>query len=196
MAAVKSFAHLVALRTILGCIEAGFAPGVILLLSSWYKQTEQSKRFGVFISAAVLSGAFGGLIAAGIVEGLEGAHGIRGWRWLFIIEGVITIGFAMISIFILPDFPTTTRRLCDRERQIAVARLASQNVTATTADTEHLSNLDACKVACKDLRTWAFIIGYMVRRCSLMLYSKPLLSFAPKKPHYPFLLLRVLFHSS
>ncbi|KAJ5762854.1 major facilitator superfamily domain-containing protein [Penicillium manginii] len=162
MAAVKSFAHLVALRTILGCIEAGFAPGVILLLSSWYKQTEQSKRFGVFISAAVLSGAFGGLIAAGIVEGLEGAHGIRGWRWLFIIEGVITIGFAISSIFILPDFPTTTQRLSERERQIAVARLASQDSTATTPDTEHLGNFDACKVACKDLRTWTFTIGYMV----------------------------------
>ncbi|KAJ5963113.1 major facilitator superfamily domain-containing protein [Penicillium waksmanii] len=162
MAVVKDFGQLVALRTILGCIEAGFAPGVILLLSSWYKQTEQSKRFGVFISAAVLSGAFGGLIAAGIVDGLEGAHGIRGWRWLFIIEGVITIGFAIFSIFILPDFPMTTRRLSDRERQIAVTRLASQNVTATTADTEHLSNLNACKVACQDPRTWAFIIGYMV----------------------------------
>lgn len=174
MAAVKNFAQLVALRTILGCIEAGFAPGVILLLSSWYKQTEQSKRFGVFISAAVLSGAFGGLIAAGIVEGLEGAHGIRGWRWLFIIEGVITVGFAILSIFILPDFPTTTRRLSDRERQIAVARLASQNAATTT---ERLSNLNACKVACKDLRTWAFVIGYMVRRCSLSLYFKLFLPF-------------------
>ncbi|KAK5805766.1 hypothetical protein VI817_000024 [Penicillium citrinum] len=162
MAAVKSFTHLVVLRTILGCIEAGFAPGVLLLISSWYKQTEQSKRFGVFISAAVLSGAFGGLIAAGIVDGLEGVHGIRGWRWLFIIEGVITVGFAIISIFLLPDFPTTTKRLSDHERQIAVARLARQNVTSVTEDTEQLSHLGACKVACQDYRTWAFIIGYMV----------------------------------
>ncbi|CEJ59053.1 Putative Vitamin H transporter [Penicillium brasilianum] len=162
MAAIKTFTHLVVLRIILGCIEAGFAPGVLLLLSSWYKQTEQSKRFGVFISAAVLSGAFGGLVAAGIVNGLEGVHGIRGWRWLFIIEGVMTISVAMISMFILPDFPTTTRRLSDSERQIAVARLAAQNVTSVTEDTEQLSHLSACKVACQDYRTWAFIIGYMV----------------------------------
>ncbi|CAG8195269.1 unnamed protein product [Penicillium olsonii] len=162
MAVVKSFAHLVILRTILGCIEAGFAPGVLLLISSWYKQTEQSKRFGVFISAAVLSGAFGGLIAAGIVDGLEGACGIRGWRWLFIIEGAITVGFAIISIFILPDFPATTKRLSDRERKIAVARLAKENVTASSEATERLSNLGACKVACQDYRTWAFVIGYMV----------------------------------
>ncbi|EHA19264.1 hypothetical protein ASPNIDRAFT_38687 [Aspergillus niger ATCC 1015] len=162
MAVVKDFSHLVVLRVIIGCIESGFAPGVLLVLSSWYKQTEQSKRFGVFISAAVLSGAFGGLIAAGIVDSLEGVHGIRGWRWLFIIEGVITVGCALISLFVLPDFPATTRRLSDRERQIAVARLARENVTATTEDTEHLSSLGACRVACQDFRTWAFVVGYMV----------------------------------
>ncbi|KAI9040023.1 vitamin H transporter [Aspergillus affinis] len=162
MAVIKDFSHLVALRVILGCVEAGFAPGVILLLSSWYKQAEQSKRFGVFISAAVLSGAFGGLIAAGIVDGLEGVHGIRGWRWLFIIEGAATVGFAIISLFLLPDFPATSRRLSEREKQVALARLATDNVTAATADSEHLSNLDACKVACRDWRTWAFVIGYMV----------------------------------
>ncbi|KAE8364990.1 major facilitator superfamily domain-containing protein [Aspergillus caelatus] len=140
MAVVKSFTHLVVLRVILGCVEAGFAPGVLLILSSWYKQTEQSKRFGVFISAAVLSGAFGGLIAA----------------------GAATVGFAIISLFILPDFPATSRHYSEREKQVAVARLATENVTATTEDTEHLSPLEACKVACQNWRTWAFIIGYMV----------------------------------
>ncbi|GAB1205358.1 hypothetical protein APSETT445_004032 [Aspergillus pseudonomiae] len=149
-------------KVILGCVEAGFAPGVLLVLSSWYKQTEQSKRFGVFISAAVLSGAFGGLIAAGIVDGLEGVHGIRGWRWLFIIEGAATVGFAIISLFILPDFPATSRHFSEREKQVAVARLSTENVNTTTEDSEHLSSLDACKVACQNWRTWAFIIGYMV----------------------------------
>ena len=162
MAVVTNFTHLVVLRVIIGCVEAGFAPGVLLVLSSWYKRTEQSKRFGVYISAAVLSGAFGGLIAAGIVHGLEGAHGIRGWRWLFIIEGAATIGFAIISLFILPDFPATSRRLSEREKEVAIARLATENVTAITEDSEHLNSLGACKVACKEWRTWAFVIGYMV----------------------------------
>ncbi|KAL4808001.1 major facilitator superfamily domain-containing protein [Aspergillus unguis] len=162
MAVVKSFTHLVVLRVIIGCVEAGFAPGVIMVLSSWYKRTEQSKRFGVFISAAVLSGAFGGLIAAGIINGLEGACGIRGWRWLFIIEGAITVLVAIVSVFILPDYPGTSRRLSEREREVAVARLATENVTAATEDSEHLSSLAACRVARADWRTWAFVIGYMV----------------------------------
>lgn len=92
MAAIKTYHHLVILRIFVGTFEAGFAPGILLIISSWYKKSEQSKRFAIYISAAVLSGAFGGLLAGAITDGLEGAHGIRGWRWLFIVEGVVTIG--------------------------------------------------------------------------------------------------------
>jgi MFS family permease len=162
MAAIKDFKHLVALRVIIGCVEAGFAPGVLLVLSSWYKRTEQSKRFGVYISAAILSGAFGGILTAVIVDNLEGVHGIRGWRWLFIVEGAATIGVALISFFILPDFPATSKRLSAREREIAVARLAIENVTAITEDSERLTHWQAIVVSIKDWRTWAFTVGYMV----------------------------------
>lgn len=87
MAAVKTYHQLVALRVIVGILEAGFAPGVLLLVSSWYKRSEQSKRFAIYISAAILSGAFGGLLAGAITKNLEGVHGIRGWRWLFVSSG-------------------------------------------------------------------------------------------------------------
>ena len=84
MSAIKNFRQLVALRVVVGILEAGFSPGVLLIISSWYKRSEQSKRFAVYISAAILSGAFGGLLAGAITKNLEGAHGIRGWRWLFV----------------------------------------------------------------------------------------------------------------
>jgi len=89
MAVVQHYHHLIVLRVFVGIMEAGFAPGILLIFSSWYKRDEQSKRFAVFMSAAILSGAFGGLLAGAITGGLEGAHGIRGWRWLFIVEGVV-----------------------------------------------------------------------------------------------------------
>lgn len=87
MAAIHDFKHLVALRILVGVFESGFAPGILLIISSWYKRDEQSKRFGVYMSAAILSGAFGGLLAGAITGGMDGAAGLRGWRWLFIIEG-------------------------------------------------------------------------------------------------------------
>lgn len=98
MAAIDSFEHLVILRIFVGVFEAGFgktrevamettkadqgtAPGILLIISSWYKRDEQSKRFGVYMSAAILSGCFGGLLAGAITGGMEGTGGLRGWRW-------------------------------------------------------------------------------------------------------------------
>src|SRR5689334_21623434 len=100
MAAAQSYHHLIVLRILVGVFEAGFAPGILLILSSWYKKDEQSKRFALYISAAVLSGAFGGILAGATTKGLDGAHGLAGWRWLFIVEGVATSGFAVIAYFI------------------------------------------------------------------------------------------------
>jgi MFS family permease len=111
MAVIKDYQHLLALRVLVGVFEAGFAPGILLIISSWYKKEEQSKRFGVYISAAILSGAFGGLLAGAITGGMEGTGGLRGWRWLFIIEGAATIIWAICASFLLLDFPANTKRL-------------------------------------------------------------------------------------
>lgn len=162
MSVVKEYHHLIVLRVFVGIMESGFAPGILLIISSWYRRGEQSRRFAVFMSAAILSGAFGGLLAGAITSGLEGAHGIRGWRWLFIVEGVATIGWAGISAFILLDFPATSTRLTPREREIAVARLQEDNVTVRNAD-EKLGKGKSFMLALRDWRTWGFIFGYIVR---------------------------------
>ncbi|KAL0933915.1 vitamin H transporter [Colletotrichum truncatum] len=161
MAVVKHYHHLIVLRVFVGIMESGFAPGILLIISSWYRRAEQSRRFAVFMSAAILSGAFGGLLAGAITSGLEGAHGIRGWRWLFIVEGIATIGWAGISSLILLDFPSTSKRLSERERQIAVARLQEDNVTVRD-EAEKLGKGKSFLLALRDWRTWGFIFGYMV----------------------------------
>lgn len=162
MAAIKDYKHLVVLRIFVGVFEAGFAPAMLLLMSSWYKRSEQSKRFGIYISAAILSGAFGGLLAGAITGGLNGAAGYEGWRWLFIVEGAATIFVALLSYFILLDFPATTARFSDRERAIAVARLEQGGVTARAEGAERMSKLQSFILAIKDWRTVGFILGYMV----------------------------------
>ncbi|RMX73846.1 hypothetical protein D0869_13195, partial [Hortaea werneckii] len=162
MAAVNTYGQLVALRAIVGILESGFAPGVLLILSSWYKKKEQSKRFAFYISAAVLSGAFGGIIAGAITGDLNGAHGIDGWRWLFIVEGAATVGWSIVSYFILPDFPANTKRLSPREREIAISRLESDNVQSRTHDTPRLTSIQALTRSVRNWRTWLFVAGYMV----------------------------------
>lgn len=171
MSVVKTYHHLIVLRIIVGVMEAGFAPGVLLIISSWYRRNEQSKRFAVFMSAAILSGAFGSLIAGAITGGLEGSHGIRGWRWLFIVEGAVTAGWAIISKFLLLDFPATSSQLSEREREIAVARLQADTVVVRRGD-EKMGTMQSFLLALKDWRTWGFIIGYMVSHLTFHLLFK------------------------
>lgn len=78
---VDSLGGLIGIRIALGAIEAGFFPGVLLLLSCWYKPSELSKRLAFFYSASLISGAFSGLLAGGIIDGMEGLGGVRGWKW-------------------------------------------------------------------------------------------------------------------
>jgi MFS family permease len=96
-AATHSFGGLLACRILLGVVEAPFFPGAIMLMSSWYTRKELAHRIAWFYSGSSLANMFGGLLGAGILGNLNGAHGIAGWRWLFIIEGVITIGIALTS---------------------------------------------------------------------------------------------------
>ena len=77
---VKGYGDIVACRFILGFVEAPFFCGVIFYLSKWYTRTELSFRMAVFYSASLLSGAFGNLIAAGILSGLDGARGMASWQ--------------------------------------------------------------------------------------------------------------------
>lgn len=95
--AVRSFGELLAARICLGIVEAPFFPGAIMLMSSWYTRSELTYRIAWFYAGSSLANMFGGLFAAGVLGNLDGVHGREGWRWLFIIEGAITIGIAISS---------------------------------------------------------------------------------------------------
>lgn len=162
MAFSPDYHTLVGLRILMGSLEAGFAPGMLMLLSSWYKKEEQSKRFAVYISAAILSGAFGGLLAGSITSGLDSVHGQAGWRWLFVVEGAATMGVALIAVGILPDFPSTASKFkfTEEERRLAVARLVHDQSRAEEGS--NLTHMQALKRSLSNWKTWLFVVGYMV----------------------------------
>ncbi|KAI1373445.1 major facilitator superfamily domain-containing protein [Hypoxylon crocopeplum] len=121
--ATHSFGGLLACRFFLGFVEAAYYPGVLATLSAWYVRKEMSLRTGIFYCGSMLSGAFSGLIAAGIVDGMDGSRGLRAWRWLFLIEGATTVVIAFAAFFVLPNFPANTPWLTEQERQLAMYRL-------------------------------------------------------------------------
>jgi MFS family permease len=105
----------------------------------------------------LISGAFSGLIAAGVKSHLNGARGMLAWRWLFIIEGVITIFIALCSYLILPNFPRTTTWLTEEERQLAVWRLEEDVGEDDWVDSQHQSFKHGLKLAFSDVKTYVLM---------------------------------------
>lgn len=84
-----------------------------------YTKKELNLRMSIFYSGSLISGAFGNLIAGGILSGLGGKRGLSPWQWLYIIEGTITVCIGIAVAFVLPDFPHTWKRLSPELKHVA-----------------------------------------------------------------------------
>ncbi|KAJ5585853.1 hypothetical protein N7450_005640 [Penicillium hetheringtonii] len=101
-AAVHNFSGLMASRFFLGFVEAVFFPGALFYMSLFYNKKQYALRTAILYSGSQLGNAFGGLFAVAILK-LDGKHGLEGWRWVRNLEGVATVGLAIILAFILPN---------------------------------------------------------------------------------------------
>ncbi|KAK7204886.1 MFS transporter [Myxozyma melibiosi] len=151
-AAVHNYTGLVLIRFFLGIVEAPFYPGALYMLSIFYTKKELSLRIALFYTGNISANAFSGLIAAAVFATLDGTHGLEGWRWLFIITGVVTFGCALVGFFILPDNPGQTWWLSAEQRELAVERIKRD----TTEESGTTSMMNGLKQACGDYRTWLF----------------------------------------
>lgn len=147
-------------RFFLGFVEAAFFPGALFLLSKWYTRKELGVRTALLSCGSLISNAFGSLIASGILDGMEGRLGHAAWRWLFYIEGALTIFVAFCAIFILPDFPATTRRrwLSEEERRLAMRRMEEDVGVGDEAETE-VTQMQGLVMALKDWKMWVMALA-------------------------------------
>lgn len=119
---VKNFSAFAGVRALLGIAEGGLLPGMVLYLSHFYRRGELAFRIGLFYTAASLSGAFGGLLARGLNE-IGPRGGLEGWRWILIIEGLLTFVAGCVAALVLPNSVETMRSLSAEERAFASRRL-------------------------------------------------------------------------
>ncbi|KAL4779661.1 major facilitator superfamily domain-containing protein [Aspergillus varians] len=124
-AAVSSPHGIMAIRFFLGIAESSTFVGTHYILGSWYTEKELGKRSGIFTASGLAGTMFGGFIQTGIHSSMDGMQGLSGWRWLFLIDGLITIPIAVYGFLVFPDTPTTTkaRYLTSEEKALAVARI-------------------------------------------------------------------------
>lgn len=88
---------------------------------------------------------------------MDGTRGLGAWQWLFIIEGVITVGISFIALFVLPDFPRTTTWLTEEEKALAIWRLEEDIGEDDWIDSEHQSLWLGAKQAFADIKTWVLV---------------------------------------
>lgn len=110
-----------ALRFLIGAAEAGFFPGVLLYLTYWFPDRLRGRITSLFVMALPAAGILGGPLAAWIMTGLDGHAGLRGWQWLFILEGIPAIVLGMVCYLWLADRPEQARWL-DQDERRGVAR--------------------------------------------------------------------------
>ncbi|KAJ5132824.1 hypothetical protein N7448_006982 [Penicillium atrosanguineum] len=126
MGVVQNYGGLLATRLFLGVAEAGLYPGVAYYITLWYPRHRAQFRQALFFSAASIAGAFSGLLAYGIAK-MDGVGGYAGWRWIFILEGLLTIIVALFAPLAIHDSPETANFLTEAERRFVIHALRIQN---------------------------------------------------------------------
>ncbi|OBT88794.1 hypothetical protein VE02_03145 [Pseudogymnoascus sp. 03VT05] len=153
---INDFGGLVGMRFVLGVFEAGLFPGCIYLISMYYERYELQWRLSLFFSASIIAGAFGGLLAYGLVK-MDGLGGYEGFRWIFIIEGLATAVIGALSKFWIADWPETATFLTDDERAMLIRKLA---VDVGDARMDRLDS-KSIKRTLLDWKIWCGTLMYM-----------------------------------
>ena len=122
------------LRFLLGVFEAGFFPGIILYLTYWYPSQRRGQMIAIFMAATTVAGVIAGPLCGGLMKYLDGAHGLAGWQWLFIVQGLPASLLGIVAYFYLQDKPEDARWLSASEKQALRSNLEhdQQNVAAAS----------------------------------------------------------------
>ncbi|KAI1159991.1 major facilitator superfamily transporter [Nemania serpens] len=121
-AATRNFSGIFALRFFLGAVESAFFPLVIFYLTTFYRRSELARRLAIFYAASNIANAFSGLLAFGVFQ-IKSDRVDHPWRWLFIIEGTLTVLFAVFVFFRLPKSAAEATFLNEEEKALAYHRI-------------------------------------------------------------------------
>ncbi|RDW56918.1 MFS transporter-21 [Coleophoma crateriformis] len=122
---VNSATTIYILRFFVGACEAASWPGLHFMIGTWYRNHEINKRAGIFTAAGIAATMFSGYIQAGIYEHMDNHLGLRGWRWLFIIDFLITCPMVVIGLVLIPDplYEKKSWWMTEEERKMSMRRL-------------------------------------------------------------------------
>ena len=111
------------MRFLLGVFEAGFAPGIIFYCTLWFPRARMAGPLAILLLNAPICGVMGGPLSAVLMTHFDGAAGMRGWQWMFLIEGLACVVLGVIAFFTLTDFPRDARWLSRDEKALVAAEV-------------------------------------------------------------------------
>ncbi|OAA65398.1 high-affinity nicotinic acid transporter [Niveomyces insectorum RCEF 264] len=147
---IHNYGSLVATRLLLGLFEGCLFPCVALFVANWYKREEMAVRVGFLFASTALAGAFGGLLSYGIFH-MDGTANIAGWRWIYIIEGIVTIVFGLACFYLVPS--SFEKAYFFNEEDKKIMRYRAELTHKYSGGSGHFKMRDIW-IAVKDPKTW------------------------------------------
>jgi MFS family permease len=144
------------LRFLLGVAEAGFFPGAVLYFTYWFPAQRRAQFFAFFMIAGGIAGLIGGPLSGAILQFMDGAGDLRGWQWLFLIEGLPTVFVGLLFLFYLPEGPRTATWLAPEERDLITRQIAEEEAGKSQLHERH-----SLREAFADWRLWALAIIWL-----------------------------------
>jgi ACS family 4-hydroxyphenylacetate permease-like MFS transporter len=124
------------LRFLVGVAEAGFQPGMFLIITFWFPQAFRGRAYALFLIGAPVTIALASTVS-GFILGMDGFLGLAGWRWLFILEGMPAVVLGIVCLFYLADGPAQAKFLSVQEKTLLLARLERDHAPAEEAAGGH-----------------------------------------------------------
>jgi MFS transporter, ACS family, tartrate transporter len=119
---IRAPIHFYALRVLLGFAEAGFFPGIVYYLGQWFPAAQRARAIARFMIGMALAGSIGNPLS-GLLLGFDGRLGLRGWQWVFLVEGILSVLLGIAVLALLTDRPEDARWLSAEQRSWLVERL-------------------------------------------------------------------------
>ncbi len=142
---VKTEHQFYLVRFLLGVVESGFFPGVILYLTFWYTQKHRARMVAAFMTAVPLSGVFGGPVSGWLLDHMSSVGGLRGWQWLYIVEAVPSILAGLVTMLLLADGPRHARWLTSDEKALLIENLELEEGRKRSSGEAHHTLAEAFK---------------------------------------------------
>ncbi|HEX7921134.1 MAG TPA: MFS transporter [Bradyrhizobium sp.] len=160
LALVQNQYHLYLLRFLLGAAEGGFFPGILYYLTLWFPDRVRGRMTSLFVMAVPLGGVIAGPLSGLIMDRMQGVHGLHGWQWLFILEGVPAVLLGVAAYLTLADGPQAANWLSADERRQVASDLARDRAAAPDTTSSFAAAL-------REPRVYLLAFIYFAFFCSL-----------------------------